>query len=55
MFTTTAAVVFTVLSVIWSKKGGANVVAKIFMTALAIWGIVEAIMVWGFILAPQSI
>lgn len=54
MFSTIASIIFTFLAVIWKKDDWLNTVIKFFLIALAVWGGIEALMSWGFVVAMQS-
>lgn len=54
MFTTVAAIAFAAMATIWNRRGWLNTLLKLTFVALAVWGGIEALMAWGFILAPQT-
>ena len=54
MFPTAAAVAFTALAAIWRRDDWLNTILKLAFIALAVWGGIEALLAWGFVLAPQS-
>ena len=50
MFTTVTTFALFCLYGIWSKEGLLNLFIKLSLLMLAIWGLVESLQYWGFVL-----
>ena len=54
MFTTVTTFVLFFLYVVWIKDGFLNMAIKLSLLMLAIWGLVESLQYWGFVLQEDN-
>lgn len=53
MFTVASGAAFAVLFAVWSRSGWLNTIVKVAFLAMAVWGGFDAMLAFGFVLAPQ--